>query len=69
MTDAKPQPESRAARLLKQCLCGCGEITKPESNFRSGHDMRVKRNAIPSRERETGGEFRLPDVTDGCGRR
>ena len=46
MTDAKHQPESKATRLGMQCLCGCGEITTPKSDFRTGHDMRVKGNSV-----------------------
>ena len=62
MTDAKPQMESKVAQLLKQCLCGCGEITNPESSFRSGHDMRVKGMLSRLESGKPEEKFRLPDV-------
>jgi hypothetical protein len=62
MTDAKPQPESKAARLGGQCRCGCGETTTPKSDFRQGHDMRVKGMLSRLKRGKPEEKFRLPDV-------
>ena len=62
MTDAKPQPKSKAARLDGQCLCGCGKITTPKSDFRQGHDMRVKEMLSHLDRGKPEEKFRLPDV-------
>ena len=63
MTDAKPQPESQAARLIRQCLCGCGNIPKqPKSVFWPGHDMRVKGMLSRLENAPAEEKFRLPDA-------
>lgn len=62
MTDVQPKPESKAARRGRQCLCGCGEITTPKSDFRQGHDMRVKGMLSRLARGKPEEKFRLPDV-------
>ena len=62
MTDAKPEPKSKAARIDGQCLCGCGEVTTPRYDFRQGHDMRVKGMLSRLERGKPEEKFRLPDV-------
>ena len=62
MTDAKPEPKSKAARLGGKCLCGCGEITTARSDFRQGHDMRVKGMLSRLERGKPEEKFRLPDI-------
>ena len=64
MADAKPQSEPRGAPGGRQCLCGCGKITKPKSIFRQGHDARVKSmlSRLEKLQNGTTAGFRLPDV-------
>ena len=62
MTGAKPDSKSKSARLDRQCLCGCGEITAPKSKFRSGHDMRVKGMLSRLENAPAEEKFRLPDA-------
>ena len=62
MTDAKLQPETKAAPVGSHCLCGCSGITTPQSDFRKGHDMRVKGMLSSLEKLKPEEKFRLPDV-------
>ncbi len=67
MTNAQSRLQPKTIPFDGQCLCGCGQTTKPKRNFLQGHDAKLKSKLLklkdarhPNQTAEPGS--RLPDV-------